>query len=121
MIIMIIFIMLSIIILALWLSLFRDSECFLAFASAFMFFTIVLGTNCISIHHSKVGIENAKFELDCEYEFLSEHKDSVIYLERITDYNAKVINNKKALHSVWTNWFTSPVYEEAKLIGDEHD
>ena len=89
---------------------------FLLWLQHLPFFTIAVGSVCVSIHTCKISIENTKFELDCEYEFLSEHKDSVIYLERITDYNSKVIQNKKALHSVWTNWFVSPVYENAKLI-----
>lgn len=119
MIIMIILIFLSITLLSLYFSLFRDNEYFLAMVSAFALFTIAVGSVCVSIHTCKITIENTKFELDCEYEFLSEHKDSVIYLERIADYNSKIIQNKKALHSVWTNWFVSPVYENAKLIGEE--
>lgn len=119
MIIMLILIILSIILLALYLSLFRDSVKCLIITGVIIIYTVMAGIVCASIHNSKIGIENTKFELDCEYEFLSEHKDSVIYLERITDYNTKVIKNKKALHSVWTNWFVSPAYEDAKLIGEE--
>lgn len=80
------------------------------------FYTGVSGIYCATIHNSKSGIENTKFELDCEYEFLLTHKDSAMYFERITDYNAKVINKKKALHSVWTNWLVNPAYEDAKII-----
>lgn len=115
MILMIILIFLSITLLTLYFSLCRGNEYFLAMVTVFIIFTILMGLVC-GLQHSKNEIENTKFELDCEYEFLSEHKDSVIYLERITDYNSKVIQNKKALHSVWTNWFVSPVYENAKLI-----
>lgn len=120
MILMIILIFLSITLLVLYFSLFRGYEGVLAIIMAFILSTILMGLVCGS-QHSKNEIENTKFELNCEYEFLSEHKDSVIYLERITDYNAKVIKNKNALHSFWTNWFVNPAYEYAKLIGEKND
>lgn len=119
MIIMLILIILSIAFLVMkYTGLFRD-DFFLFITVILIFYTVVAGIVCASIHNSKIGIENTKFELDCEYEFLSTHKDSAIYFKRITDYNAKVIKNKELLHSVWTNWFISPAYEEAKLIGEE--
>lgn len=116
MIIMLILIVLSVILLVLYLKLFRDRLGCLFITVVAIFYTIIMEAGCVSIQNNKTGIENTKFELDCEYEFLSEHKDSTIYFERINDYNAKVINNKKLLHSVWTNWFVSPAYEDAKLI-----
>lgn len=115
MIIMLILIVLSIILLALYIGLFRDDLC-LIIAMIVISYTAVAGIYCTTIHNSKSGIENTKFELDCEYEFLSTHKDSAIYFERIVEYNAEIKKNKKVLHSVWTNWFVSPVYEDAKLI-----
>ena len=118
MILMIILIFLSITFLVLYFSLFRDNKYFLSMVMVFIIFTILMGLMCGS-QHSKNEIENTKYELSIEYAFLVEHKDSIIYLERITNYNAKVINNKNALHSVWTNWFVSPAYENAKLIGEE--
>lgn len=120
MILMIILIVLSITLLVLSFSLFRGDEFLLAIASITTFITIVFGTGCISIH-SKNGIENTKYELNCEYVFLSEHEDSTIYLDRITNYNVKVIHNKALRNSVWTNWFTSPAYDDAKLIGEENE
>ena len=119
MILMIILIFLSIAFLVLYFSLFRDNEHFLAMITVFILFTILMGLVCGS-QHSKNEIENTKYELSIEYAFLVEHKDSTIYLERITNYNAKVINNKNALHSFWTNWFVNPAYDDAKLIGEEN-
>ncbi len=116
MIIMLILTVLSVILLALYLELFWDRLGCLLITMAVIFYTIVMGVGCVSIQNNKTEIENTKFKLDCEYEFLSAHKDSTIYFERINDYNVKVINNKKLLHSVWTNWFVSPAYENAKLI-----
>lgn len=116
MIIMLILIVLSVILLALYLELFWDKLGCLLITVVVIFYTVVMGITCASIQNNKTEIENTKFELDCEYEFLSTHKDSAIYFKRITDYNAKVINNKEFLHSVWTNWFVSPAYEDAKLI-----
>lgn len=121
MIIMMILIALSITLLALYIGLFRDNFKCLIIAMVVIFYTVATGIACASIHNSKTGIENTKFELDCEYEFLSAHKDYAIYFERIADYNAEVVKNKKALHSAWTNWFISPAYEEAKLIGEENE
>ena len=116
MIIMLILIMLTIILLVLYLSLFRDNHLCWIMITILVFYTGVSGIRCATIHNSKSEIENTKFELDCEYEFLLTHKDSAMYFERIIDYNAKVRENKEALHSVWTNWLVSPAYEDAKII-----
>lgn len=116
MIIMMILTVLSIIFLALYLELFWDRLGCLLITMVVIFYTIATGIGCISIQNNKTEIENTKFELDCEYEFLSVHKDSTIYFKRIISYNTKVTNNKELLHSVWTNWFISPAYEDAKLI-----
>lgn len=116
MIIMMILIVLSIIFLMLYHGLFLDNFGCLIITTVVVFYTVVMGISCVSIQNNETGIEDTKFELDCEYEFLSAHKDSAIYFERINDYNAKVTNNKELLHSVWTNWFISPAYEDAKLI-----
>lgn len=121
MIIMMILIALSITLLALYIGLFRDNLGCSILTTVVVFYTVATGISCALIHNSKNRIENTKFELDYEYEFLSVHKDSAIYFERINDYNAKVINNKKLLHSVWTNWFISPAYDDAKLIGEENE
>lgn len=120
MILMIILIFLSITLLVLYFSLFRNSEHFLAMVTVFIIFTILMGLVCGS-QHSKNRIENTKYELSIEYAFLVEHKDSAIYLERITNYNVKVIHNKSLRNSVWTNWFASPAYDDAKLIGEKNE
>ena len=119
MILMIILIFLSITLLVLYFSLFRHYEGVLAIITVFILFTILMGLVCGS-QHSKNRIENTKYELSIEYAFLVEHKDSAIYLERITNYNEKVIHNKLLRNSVWTNWFASPAYDDAKLIGEEN-
>ena len=113
---MIILIVVSISLLVLYLSLFRGDAFFLAMSIIFTCFTISMGILCGELH-SKNGIENTKYELNCEYVFLSEREDSTIYLDRITNYNVKVIHNKALRNSVWTNWFASPAYDDAKLIG----
>lgn len=118
MILMIILIVLSITFLVLYFSLFRDYEGFLTIAVVFIIFTIFMGISCGSLH-SKNEIENTRYELNCEYVFLLEHRDSTIYLERITNYNAKIIHNKSLRNSVWTNWFASPAYDDAKMIGEK--
>nr|DAH43883.1 MAG TPA: hypothetical protein [Caudoviricetes sp.] len=120
MILMIILIVLSITLLVLYLSLFRGDPFFLAMSIIFTCFTISMGILCGELH-SKNGIENTKYELNCEYVFLLEHEDSTIHLDRITNYNAKIIHNKALLNSVWTNWFVSPAYDDAKLIGEENE
>ena len=120
MILMIILIFLSITFLVLYFSLFRDNKYFLSMVMVFIIFTILMGLMCGS-QHSKNEIENTKYELSIEYAFLVEHKDSAIYLERITNYNEKVIHNKLLRNSVWTNWFASPAYDDAKLIGEENE
>ena len=120
MILMIILIFLSITFLVLYFSLFRENEYFLAMVTVLIIFTILMGLVCGS-QHSKNEIENTKYELSIEYAFLVEHKDSAIYLERITNYNGKVIHNKLLRNSVWTNWFASPAYDDAKLIGEENE
>ena len=120
MILMIILIFLSITLLVLYFSLFRCYESVLAIITVFILFTILMGLVCGS-QHSKNRIENTKYELSIEYALLVEHKDSAIYLERITNYNEKVIHNKLLRNSVWTNWFASPAYDDAKLIGEENE
>ena len=78
MILMIILIFLSIMLLVLYFSLFRQYEGVLAIITVFILFTILMGLLCGS-QHSKNRIENTKYELSIEYAFLVEHKDSAIY------------------------------------------